>query len=525
MSTALTQINALPRIEELPDDPALLRGVLAQVVQLLSKANVTIETLREQMAQMQRRLYGRSSEKWDPNQALLDEVLAQALEQRAAMPAPAVVETAPVKVDAHERKSTPHGRSAFPEDCRQEEIIIPVPEADRICPITGQERPVIGYEVSRKLAYRKAELVIKVFKREKRGSVAGAEETGVVTAPVVESVVPRSIMDDSLLAHVITSKFIDHLPLYRQEKIFGRFGAKLSRQTMCDTLIAAAEPLSRLADLIRAKVLANGVVHHDDTPVDMMTEGMKSGSGIKEGRLWIGTVPPRDGPWTSFTFSTSRQGKHIEDWFRDYHGYSMSDDYAPYEWLPEPIIQLRCWAHCRRKFFEAKDSSPLEAAEMLERIGQLYKLEASMPAGTEHDTQRLKMRQEQAKPQLEAIRARLDEFATRALPKSPLGKAVHYAISNWKYLIRYVEDPRLPIDNNAAEQAIRPVALGRRNWLFMGSERGGKAAAVYMTILGTCKRAGVNPSEYLEDVLGRIMSHSVQRLDELLPGNWKPIAA
>ena len=160
---------------------------------------------------------------------------------------------------------------------------------------------------------------------------------------------------------------------------------------------------------------------------------------------------------------------------------------------------------------------------MLERIRLLYKLEHSVDAGLDHDAQRLRMRQDMVVPQLEAIRERLQVFSGKTLPKSPLGKAVFYALSNWPYLIRYVDDPRLPLDNNPAEQAIRPVALGRKNWLFMGSERGGRAAAVYMTLLATCKRAKVNPFDYFEDVLGRIMSHSTHNLDELLPGNWVPL--
>jgi len=179
-------------------------------------------------------------------------------------------------------------------------------------------------------------------------------------------------------------------------------------------------------------------------------------------------------------------------------------------------------AHARRKFFEAKDVHPVECAEYLERVRALYQLEGSVDPGLEHDAERLTMRQEKAVPLLNSMKARLDEWAKTALPKSPLGKAVYYNLSNWSRLIRYTQDPRCPIDNNAAEQAIRPVAVGRRNWLFVGSERGGHAAAIYMTLTATCKRAGVNPFNYFRDLFGRILSHSTHRLDELLPGNWKP---
>ena len=461
MSAIPTTAIPLPRIEELPDDPVVLRGVVEQLVKLLTAANGKIEDLQHQVEQMVRRLYGRSSEKWDPNQALMDGVLADVLEQRAARPAVPVAATA-VKVEAHTRKVTPHGRSVFPETLKHEEIVIPVPEAERMCPVTGQERPVIGYEISKKLDYRQAELVVKVYKREKRGSVAQAEEVGVVTAPVPECPVPKSVMDIGLIAHVVVSKFEDHLPLYRQEKIFKRQGVTLSRRTMCDTLLAAAEPLSLLADRVKSKVLANGMAHHDDTPVDLLTEGMNYIQGIKEARLWVATVPLRDGPWTHFNFSASREGRHIEDFFKDYRGWLMSDDFIGYDRVNEEHVRrLLCWVHTRRKFFEAQGSNPLEAAEMLERIRLLYQLEHSVESGVEHDAQRLKMRQEMAVPQLEALRERLQGFSVRTPPKTPLGKAISYAVSNWPYLIRYVEDPRLPLDNNPAEQAIRPVALGR----------------------------------------------------------------
>jgi len=256
----------------------------------------------------------------------------------------------------------------------------------------------------------------------------------------------------------------------------------------------------------------------------MLTEGMNHTSGIKETRLWVATVPGREGPWTHFKFSTSREGRHIEDFFKDYRGTLMSDDYTGYGRLDENLVhRLLCWAHVRRKFFDSQNSNPLDAAEILERIRLLYKLEHSIEPGIEHDAARLRMRQEMAIPQLEALHTRLVALALKTLPKSPLGKAISYALSNWPYLIRYVEDPILPLDNNPAEQAIRPIAVGRRNWLFMGSESGGKAAAVYMTLLATCKRAKVNPFDYFQDVLGRIMHHTNQNLEELLPGNWKPL--
>lgn len=516
--------DPIPRVEDLPDDPVVLRGVVKQLLETIGSLNGRVTDLQQQVEQLVRRLYGRSSEKWDPNQVVMDELLAGVLDQGPVKVPP--VASAPVTVGAHTRQSTPHGRSLFPETIKHEEIVIPVPEAERVCPVTGLERPVIGYEETKKLDYRPPELVVKVYKREKRGSVAKAEEVGVVTAPPPEGPVPKGKLDNGLLAHLVVSKFVDHLPLYRQEKIMGRWGVALTRQTMADNLLAAAEPLRGLAALVAAKVLASHTVHHDDTPVDMQTEGLHNTHHIKEARLWVATVPVRDGPWTHFEFTTSREGRHVEAFFKNYRGNVMSDDFAGYGRLvPEWVQRLACMAHARRKFFEAKDSKPAEAAEMLERIRLLYKLEASVDADPQHDPQRLRMRQELALPQLLAMKERLDAWAVSILPKSPLGKAVGYAINNWSRLVRYTEDPRFPIDNNAAEQAIRPVALGRNNWLFMGSEAGGRAAATYMTLLATCKRAGVNPFDYFQDIFGRIMSHSTHKLEELLPDKWRPLSA
>lgn len=512
---------SLPPFETLPDDPAALKAITLMCYQVIEKLGGRVDELQQQVEQLVRRMFGRSSEKWDPNQILMDDVLIAALDQK--QPEAPVVAPAAVTVEAHTRKITPHGRSIFPETLRREEIVVPVPTPERLCPVTGRERPVIGYEITQKLEFVRPELFVKVYKREKLGSVANAEETGVITAPAPEGPVPKGRLDNGLLAHLVVSKFGDHLPLYRLETIFERDGVTLSRRTMCDNLLAASEPLRSLADRIRAKILAHGIVHHDDTPVDMVTEGEKHRANIREARLWVATVPARDGPWTHFNFSISREGRHVAEYFKDYRGELMSDDFAGYSRLnKEWVNRLACWVHARRKFFEAKDVHPIESAELLERVRILYKLEGSIDPAAEHDAERFQMRQTQALPELDKIKTVLDRWAVSALPKSPLGKAVYYSLHNWERLIRYADDPRLPIDNNAAEQAIRPVAIGRKNWLFMGSERGGHAAAVYMTLMATCKRAGVNPFDYLRDIFGRIMSHSTHQLDELLPGNWKP---
>jgi transposase len=521
MTALLNQsLPNLPRVGQLPDDPVLLKGMLEEVLKLFEKAQVRIEQLEKQLEQTFRRLYGRRSEKWDPNQMVMEELLVAVLEQGPRSEEKPGVS---VKVEAHTRQLTPHGRGIFPESLPHEEVIIPVPEEEQRCPITGLQRPVIGYEISKKIDYRPPALVVKVYKREKRGSVAGAEEVGVVTAPPPSGAVARSILDNGMLAHVVVSKYVDHLPLYRLEKIFERSGVHISRRTMCDNLLEAAEVLKRLVACMKQKVLAKGVVHHDDTPVDLLLEGQESGRNVKQARLWAMTVAPKEGPWTVFEFSISRQIRYVEECFKGYRGYIVCDAYKGYVRLESQEIELcGCWVHARRYFFDALKSFPRESSEALQRIGKLYQIEKLVEPTPDKDEERLEVRQQEAIPQLKQLQTRLEEWQPRIPPKSPLGQAIGYTLSNWDRLMRYTQDGRLPIDNNVVEQMIRPVALGRKNWLFMGSERGGHAAAVYMSLAATCRRAGVNPWEYFRDVFRRIMDHSTHRLEELLPGIWKP---
>lgn len=520
----MTPDTSIPDLDALPDDSASLRDLVVRLAGLLAKERALSAHYKQRVVELLRRLYGRKSETWDPQQALLTGILADALSQPVA-PAP---ETAPVTVPAHQRKHTPHGRTKdFPDTIRRQEHLIAVPESERLCPLTGKPRPVIGYDIAQKIDYIPAELVINVYKREKLGSVPGAEETGVMTAPAVASVVPRSLLDTGFIAQVIVSKFCDHLPLYRQEQQFKRLGYSISRKTLCDTLMATSVPLTMLTDCVEAHVLSSGTAHHDDTPLDVMLTGKEKGQNIKEARLWVATVPPRDGPWVHFTFAMNRKADTPRQFFETYEGNIVCDAYAGYDGLETPTRHLcGCWVHVRRKFFDAwKIGHHPEANSAMEIIRSLYAIEDQVPPEAVHDPQRLIMRQQQSAPLVERLGAQLQEWQPRVLPAGKLGNAIGYAMNNWTRLRRFLQDPALPLDNNAVEQMIRPVALGRNNWLFLGSEAGGRAAATYMTLIATCKRAGVNPYHYFKDILGRLMDHSSHRLDELLPGKWQPLKA
>lgn len=518
---ATAEVIALPAVENLPDDPKALRGIVQQLLEVIAGLKAKLGLTEHQVELLTRRLYGRSSEKWDPNQLLMDELLLKVLEERKATESAALPQTT-VKIPEHARKITPHGRGIFPETLPREEIVIPVPESQRICPVTGQQRPVIGYEESKKLHYIPSKLVVRVYKREKLGSLAGAEEAGVVTAPAPQMLVAKGVLTNETLAQVVSDKFEYHLPLYRIEQQFAQLGARVPRSTLCENLLAGAEPLRLLCQEIHRRIIANGVVHHDDSPVDAMVADADGKRHVKEGRMWVATVPAVDGPWVEFKFATGRHAVNIEDYFNGYAGKVCCDALKGYDRIESELLVLcGCWAHTRRGFFEGRLVDTMECAEALDRIHEIYTLEASVAPGRENDAERLRVRRELILPILTTFEQRLLAWRTKALPKGPLGKATGYALNNWKRLNRFLDDPRVPLDNNAVEREIRRLAIGRNNWLFMGSEAGGHAAATYLTLIATAKRAGVNVKKYLGDVFNRILDQSTARLDELLPGKWE----
>jgi len=518
-----------------------LRGEKEEVARLLAEQ---IEKLRSQVEWLTRQMFGRKSEKADPNQMWLDALTIQAVEGNPpAAPAPA----AATAIAAHTRKAAPHGRGELPETLERVVEVVDVPEAEKTLP-DGTPRPLIGHEDAERVAYEPSKIYVKVTRRLKYGSPAGSEENGVATAPVPDALVPRCLADESLLAYLAVSKYADHLPLNRMEGVLKRSGVTLTRQTMCGWLVECGLALRPLVGGITEQIFAGGLAHNDDTPVDMQdyNSGKPRGERMRETRLWVTTAPPREGPWTVFGFTASRAADGPTNFLKDFHGWLACDAYGGYRKLASvedgpPAMRLAgCWAHARRYFLDAhKTSHPVQGAEFVHLIGLLYDAERGHadtvpPDGATaaeraallrgDDARRLALRQERAVPVLARIRARMDELKPGTQPGSKLGKAISYADNIWDRLTVYAADGRLPIDNNAAERMIRPVALGRNNWLFFGGERGGKAAANWMSVIATCKRAGVEPFAYLSDVLRRLPSAKTgSGVRELLPDVWKPL--
>ena len=402
------------------------------------------------------------------------------------------------------------------------EILLDVPEEKKICPETGKPLKVISVEVSEKLEYRPGKFIVNVYKRPQYATTGEAAlSNGVISAPLPDHPVARCKADCGLLAHIIVSKFADHLPLYRQDGIFAREGVDIPRATQASWLMQTYDAIAPLEEVLRRAVFEQGILFTDDTPVDL--QGINHGR-MKKGRLWVyvrgGTGPPL----TAYDFSRDRSKQCPAAFLTGYQGYVHADAYGGYdEIFRKPgFIEVGCWAHARRRFDEATSSRPLEATDILGRIAQLYH-EVETPCKDMPPEERCQKRQERAAPILAGIFERLEELRPRTIPSEPLRKAIDYAINQKQALCRYLEDGRLRPDNNLAENAIRPVALGRKNWLFIGSQRAGRAAALYMGLIKSCKDCNVNPWEYFDDLLKRIMGHPITRLRQLLPDVWKPL--
>lgn len=487
-------------------------GELARQNEALDR---TVEELRQQIDLLQRRLYGPRSEKYHPDQLFLDGVLKQSESDSPAEEPSTVAVKATVR-----RKARPHGRLKIPEHIERVDEVLDLPEEQKRDPHTGQALVKLREETSEKLAWKPGQWYVRRFIRPVYVHPdRQSEKAGVYVQPMPDSPIEKCKADTSVLAMVAVKKYVDHLPLYRQREIFLREGIEVAPSTLNAWAIEPILACEPLYQAFRAEVLARPVIFTDDSPVDMLQEGL---GRTKEARMWVyvGGCGP---PYRLFDFTEDRRKERPAQVLSDYGGFVHADAYSGYDHLfanSDRIIEVGCWAHCRRKWDEALSSARLPCTEILLRIRSLYKVEAAIR--DEQAERRLEVRQVESVPLLDKLYERLGEIAAERviLPSSLLAKAMGYAINQRKALYRYTTDGRLEIDNNTAENAIRPHAVGRKNYLFVGSPRGGKACAMALTFLQSAKAVGANPYEYLHDVYDRIMGHPANRLHELLPAAW-----
>lgn len=506
----------------LPVDVATLQAMVRELSlhveareQTIAAHKRALRLAEQKIDWLLRKLFARSSEKLDPHQLRMSFDEAQAAVKEAVE-----VEETPTEIAAPDdeaplppRKRTPHGRKALPASLERRRVEIP-PVAT-CCERCAKTLTRIGEEVTEELGYEPAKRFVTEYVR---GRYACRDcETVAETAPLPERAAERVRPGASVLADLVVKKYVDHLPLARQEKILAREGIEISRSTLCDWVGLAARLLLPVGEEIRKDVLAADAMHGDDTPVTVQ-ENWSRGRSF-QGRLWVYRNLAGD---TFFDFRRSRSRDGPMDVLAGWRGRFVCDAYAGYHALFKEggVLPVSCWAHVRRRFVEAFQGGDVDAAIVLTLIARLYRVEAeAKERGLDADAVRL-LRQERSRPEIDCLAQVLEHLAKDALPKSSLGEAVSYARTLWPSLLRYLDDGCLPIDNNPAEQAIRAVALGRKNWLFAGGDEGGRRAALFYSILATCKSAGVEPFEYLADVLARIQRTPASQVRELTPRRW-----
>lgn len=491
---------------------------IAELVRLMEEQNRQMEALRQQIALFQRRLYGPRSEKYHPDQLFLDSLLkeSQGQGEEPAEPAPSI----PVKATVR-RKAKPHGRMAIPEHLERVVEVLDLSDDQKLDSATGLALVKIRDEVSEKLAWKPGQWFVRRFIRPVYAHPDRlSDQAGIYVQPMPDSPIEKCKADNSVLALVAVKKYVDHLPLYRQREIFLREGIDVAPSTLNAWAIEPILACEALYKAFKTDVLGRPVIFTDDTPLGMLQEGL---GRTKKARMWVylgGCGPPH----RFFDFTEDRRKERPGEILSRYAGFVQADAYSGYDHLFENtarITEVGCWAHVRRKWDEALNSAPKPCTEMLLRIRELYKVEARIKG--EKSQLRLTVRRAESVPLLDKFYERLTEISVEhvILPSSLLAKAIGYTRNQRKALYRFTTDGRLEIDNNFAENAIRPLALGRKNFLFVGSPRGGKACAIALTLLQSAKAVGLNPYEYLLDIYNRVMSHPVNRLHELLPAVWK----
>jgi transposase len=501
------------------------RVIAVRDAELYAKT-LQIENLKAQLAVLRRSRYGRSSEKLDQEIEQLELLLGE-LEEGVAEGRTRAEQVAksPAAPRRDKRNSTPHGRKPLPEHLPREEIVHPPASSCTCCGGTVLRK--VGTHRTEVLEYVPSSFKVTVHLRD---VVSCRLCETIMQAPLPSFPIERGRPGPGLLAHVVVGKYADGLPLYRQTEIYEREGVDLDRSTMADWVGTTAALLRPLVEAIGQHVRAGPVLHADDTPMKVLAPGHGK---TKTGRLWVAVRDER--PWAGssppaafYRYSRDRKGENAEALLGGCRGFLHADGYGGFQslYVSDPktnaphLIEVACWSHARRKIYDFYEStkSPL-AKEVLERIAPLFEIEGRING--QPPERRLAVRQAEAVPLLTELKGFMDKVLNQISGAGTLAKAIRYATSRWSALTRYTTDGRLEMTNNAAERAIRPLAMTRKNFVFLGSDTGGDRAAAMFTILESCKMLGINPEAYLRDVLARIADHPINRIGELLPWRWK----
>jgi transposase len=497
----------------LPDDPAVLKQMIAELLRALRGERRNREDLQRRLDALLQRLHGPRPKPDNPNQPpLFPDLNDIPPSSPLTPPAPAPDEPA-----SRRGKSKPHGRRRPARNLRREPRRYELTEAERACPECGFTRCEIGVETTEQYDYKPAEVFVIEHQQVKYACPCCQGHVAQAAKP--QQPIEKGLPGSGLLAQILVDKYLDHIPLHRSEQRLLRLGAKLSRSTMCDWMAASAKLLMPLWQLLKDHVLQSKVLHTDDTTVPVRDEKRTE---FRYGRLWdyIGDAAH---PGIVFDYTTTHARDGPATFLKGFKGYLQADAYGAYNGIytgsKGTIIEVGCWAHGRNKFADAQSSDPERALAAKAWVRRLYDVEDE--AKNLSSAERLKLRQEKSVPLLESFYKWLLAQKTQVLPKSPISAAINYVLNQWEALNRYTTDGDLHIDNNVSERTLKLIGMGRINWLFLGSDNGGQTAAVLFSFTATCKHLGVDAFVYLRDVMERLPSHPVERLEELLPHRWQ----
>lgn len=526
----------------LPDDPAELKKIIAKMQQeyciekeqLTKEYDAEIAILHEKIRQLYDKLFGKKSEKYfgkSPQLLLFD--------MPEVDPEPELAEK--VEVQAHSRKKT--GRKPLPDELPRVEVIHDLPEEEKVC-ACGAQLTRIGEEVSEKLDIIPADIRVIRHIRPKYSCKCceGLEDSGstVKISPVPPQIIPKGIASAGLLAHLFVGKFEDALPFYRQEKQFARLGVELGRATMCNWAMKVADTCQPLLELLQNDILSGPLINIDETTVQVLKEPGRSPT--TKSYMWIfhGGDPER--PSLLYWYHPTRQGAVASDFLEKYRGVVQTDGYVGYDFLEkkEGVAHMGCWAHVRRKFVDAdkargKNAKAGSTTIALDYIGKLYRIEREIKKQNFSPEHTVTIRQEKSKPLLADFLKWLEKKSLTVVKKSLLGQAVAYTLGQWHSLITFLDNGVVGIDNNSAENAIRPFVIGRKNWLFAGTPEGAKASAALYSLIETAKASGLNVYRYLryifeklpfantEDDFKLLLPRKLKNDDLVLPQGWSVV--
>ena len=523
---------------ELPDDPVLLKQM---IVQIKREAAEQIEAMRQrhkaEMNAILRRFYGPHAERFDPTQLLL---FGLAVAEQMPVDEKVVEAESGEKLTTRRINRHKHGRGKLPDHLPRVEVVHDLTDEQKQCPCCGEQRVCIGSEISEQLEFDPCSLKVLKHIRHKyacHGCGEGCDKcdckSHIETATKPAQPIEKGLPGPGLLAYVITSKLGDHLPLYRLEKIFARHGVDIARSTMCAWMLSASELIKPLVELITTRVKQSKVIHTDETRVPVQDPAVKG--ACKSGRIWT-YIGDEANPYVAYDYTPDRTRAGPQRFLDNYKGYLQADTYGGYDGIYHKglVSEVACWAHARRKFFDAKETDGRRAAQLLAMVAELYAVEDAakekiqlllkqnpQAKRAEQEQIRLALRQQRSKPILAKIKTWLDAESQLVLPRSPMAQAINYTLNQWDALNRYTQQGYLNIDNNAAERALKRVALGRKNWLFAGHDEAGESHARLYTLIAGAERHGVDPQAYLTSILAKISSTPLGELNQFLPDVWK----